>query len=375
MKLFLLIFLAIYGGMHLLVFWGFYPLLKGHSALPILTWIWMVGMIMTPVLVGFAERVGLETSARGLAWIGYSWMGVVFIAFSLFVLVGLWDLLFYFSSRLLPQLPNLSLHGAITATVVLFIVIAASFYGLYEANNLQIERVKVVSAKLPPGTPAIRIVQISDLHLGLIHREEALAPIVNQILELKPDVVAATGDIVDAQINHLEELVNLWQRINPPLGMFAVTGNHEYYAGLEQSLDFLQRSGFQVLRNRSVIAGEWLKVVGVDDPARGGLPDEDGALGESLGKFTLLLKHRPDFLETSMGKFDLQLSGHSHGGQIFPFNMLTRIKYPLLNGLYTLAENQYLYTSRGTGTWGPPMRIFSSPEITLFEVVPETLSD
>jgi uncharacterized protein len=371
MKIFLLMFLLIYGGMHVLVFWGAHPLLKGHPALPTLTWIWMALMISAPLLVRFSERAGWETFARGLAWIGYSWMGVVFIAFSLFVLIGLWELFFQLGYRLLPQLPNLSLHGAVTATVVLFIVFAAGSYGLYEANNLQIEQVRIHSSKLPPGTPPIRIAQISDLHLGLIHRDEALAPIINRLQELHPDLLVATGDIVDAQINHLDELVALWQRIDPPLGMYAVTGNHEYYAGLDQSLDFLHRSGFQVLRNSNINVGKWLKVVGVDDPARGGISNEDKALGKIPERFTVLLKHRPDFTETSMGRFDLQLSGHGHGGQIFPFNLLTAIKYPRLNGLYTLANDQYLYTSRGTGSWGPPMRIFSPPEITLFEIVPE----
>ena len=238
MKIFLLIFLLVYGGMHVLVFWGVHPLLKGHPALPALTWIWMALMISAPLLVRFSERVGLETFARGLAWIGYSWMGVTFIAFSLFVLIGLWEILFQFVSKVLPQLPNLSLHGAVTATVVLFVVIASSFYGLYEATNLQIEQIRITSSKLPAGTPPIRIAQISDLHLGLIHRDEALAPIINRLQELRPDILVATGDIVDAQINHLDELIELWHRIDPPLGMYAVTGNHEYYAGLDQSLDF-----------------------------------------------------------------------------------------------------------------------------------------
>ncbi|MCW8891967.1 MAG: metallophosphoesterase, partial [Deltaproteobacteria bacterium] len=277
MKLFLLIFLIIYGGMHVLVFWGFHPLLKGHPALPTLTWIWMAGMIASPLLVRLSERGGLEPFARGLAWVSYSWMGMVLLAFSLFALIGSWELVFCLTSRLLPQLPNLSLHGAVTATVVLFVVIAASFYGLYEASNLQIERVRIVSPKLPPGTPPIRIAQVSDLHLGLIHRDEALAPIINRLQELQPDLLAATGDIVDAQLNHLDDLIDLWQRIDPPLGKYAVTGNHEYYAGLEQALDFLQRSGFQVLRNRNMNVGEWLRVVGVDDPARGGIPNEDKA--------------------------------------------------------------------------------------------------
>ena len=105
MKIFLLLFLAIYGGMHILVFWGFYPLLKGHPALPTLTWIWMTGMIATPLLVRFSERAGLEVFARGLAWIGYSWMGLIFLAFSLFVLIGFWERsqrLWYYLSSLLP---------------------------------------------------------------------------------------------------------------------------------------------------------------------------------------------------------------------------------------------------------------------------------
>lgn len=371
MWLFLLVFLAIYTGMHGLVFWGLHPLLKGHPALPTLTWVWMALMIIAPLLVRLSERSGFEALARALAWVGYSWMGGVFIAFSLFALVGCWELVVRSARWFLPQLPNISVHGAVTAVLVLFVVSAASFYGLYEANSLTIERVRIPTTKLPPGTTPIRIAQVSDLHLGLIHRDEALAPIVNQLLELQPDLLVATGDIVDAQLNHLNGLVEIWQRLNPPLGKYAVTGNHEYYAGLNQALDFLHSSGFQVLRNRSVEVGPWLKVVGVDDQARSGQPDEAGALGERSTRVTLLLKHRPLVTPESTGKFELQLSGHTHRGQIFPFNLLTAIQFPLQNGLYDLGAGRYLYTSRGTGTWGPPMRIFSPPEVTLFEIVPE----
>jgi hypothetical protein len=185
-------------------------------------------------------------------------------------------------------------------------------------------------------------------------------------------MLVATGDIVDAQINHVNELVELWQRINPPLGKYAVTGNHEFYAGIDQALDFLQRSGFEVLRNRNIQVGTWLKMVGVDDPARGGKSQDNEALGERSALFTVLLKHRPDIEKLAQDKFDLQLSGHAHRGQIFPFNLLTALKYPRQNGLYELASAKYLYVSRGTGTWGPPMRLLSPPEITLFEIVPET---
>lgn len=371
MTLFVLIFLSIYTGMHALVFWGIHPLLKGHPALPTLTWLWMALMIVAPVLVRLSDRAGWEALARGLAWIGYSWMGGIFLAFALFAVLGVWELLIFVTGKLLPQLPNLSLHGAISAALALLIVIAASFYGLYEADNLRVEQVRIASDRLPPGTPPIRIAQVSDMHLGLIHRDEALAPIISRLRQLKPDLVVATGDIVDAQLNHLEELVALWHQLQPPLGKFAVTGNHEYYAGLDQALDFLRRSGFVMLRNQSQAVGNWLEIAGVDDPAGRGQPDEAGALNPRTDRFTLLLKHRPRFDQASQGKFDLQLSGHAHRGQIFPFNLLTGLEYPMQDGLYTLAKDQRLYTSRGTGTWGPPMRVGSPPEITLIEVVPK----
>jgi predicted MPP superfamily phosphohydrolase len=371
MIFFLLTFLFIYGSTHALVYWGLRPLLKGHPALPTLVILWMATMVLAPLLVRFAEHRGLESLARALAWVGFSWMGFVFIAFSLFLLLALWDATMRLGGLLLPSLTRLCAHGAISAILVLLIVIAASFYGLYEANSLQLETIRITTPKLLPGSAPIRIAQISDLHLGLIHRDEALAPIIIRLQTLSPDLIVATGDIVDAQINHLEGLADLWQQLNPPLGKYAITGNHEFYAGIDQAIDFLEQSGFRILRNEHIDLGATLKLVGVDDPGRGQQVDEDGALGEDSERFTLLLKHRPDVQESSLGLFDLQLSGHTHKGQIFPFTFLTSLVYPYQAGLYTLAKGSLIYTSRGTGTWGPPMRIGAPPEITLIELVPQ----
>jgi predicted MPP superfamily phosphohydrolase len=370
MILFLLTFLLVYSSIHALVFWGLRPLLKGHPALPTLVTLWMIGMVGMPLLVRLTEQRGHETLARALAWIGFSWMGFVFLAFSLFLLVAIWDGLIRLTALLLPPLARLKIHGAISAILVLLIVIAASFYGLYEADNLRQEKVRILTPKLPETATPIRIAQISDLHLGLIHRDEALAPIVARLQALDPDMIVVTGDIVDAQINHLEGLAALWQQLDPPLGKYAITGNHEFYAGLDQSLDFLDQSGFKVLRNEHVDVGAWLKLVGVDDPGRGGQVDENAALGTASPRFTVLLKHRPDIVESSLGRFDLQLSGHTHKGQIFPFSLITGLAYPRQAGFYELAKGSALYTSRGTGTWGPPMRIGAPPEISIFELVP-----
>jgi len=378
MLIFALTFLAIYSAMHALVFWGFHPLLSGHPALPTLTGLWMGAMIVAPVACRFLDHHGHPLFARALAWVGYSWMGLLFLAFSLFALLGVWELLIWSLVRFYPALHAVSLYGAVTSLLVLVTVLAAGLYGLFEASALRVERVTLESAKLPANVEKLRIVQISDLHLGLIHREEALAPIAALISELEPDLLVATGDVVDAQISHLDGLSTLWRRIDPPLGKYAVIGNHEVYAGLEQSLAFLERSGFTVLRNEGATLRDTLALVGVDDPAARSQQDETSLLKNVPGNlFTVLLKHRPVLEEDSQSLFDLQLSGHAHRGQIFPFNFLTGLEYPMQDGLYRLSGGSHLYTSRGTGTWGPPMRILSPPEITVFEIVrkPEKPTD
>ena len=367
---FVLIFLTIYGLMHALVFWGMHPLLSNHPALPTLVWCWMGLMIVAPILVRVLDRSGYVATARGLAWVGYCWMGLLFIAFCMFALMAGWHLLALLGKQLLPNLPLLTLHRPAGAALVLLATLATGLYGFFEATDLRVEKVLLSSNKLPAGRDRLRIAQVSDLHLGLLHREETLAPVLTELRRLQPDLLIATGDMVDAQMDHLAPLSELWRQVEPPLGKYAVTGNHEYYAGLDQSLLFLRNSGFTILRNEGVTIDKMVTVVGVDDPTGGSQPNEAQLLTENhQGFFTLLIKHRPRVDSEAAGLFDLQLSGHAHRGQIFPFTLLTAIEYPLQNGLYDLPDGGWLYTSRGTGSWGPPMRILSPPEITLFEIV------
>ena len=367
MLLFVFVFLAIYAGMHLLVFWGVAPLLRGHPALPSLCAVWMGFMVLMPIAVRLLDHQGLPTIARPLAWVGYTWMGFLWLAFAAFSLQGVIQLF-----RRWVNIPPLPAHGPVAASAILLLVTAVGLYGIFEAHNLQTEKVQIVTSKLAAGHAGLRIVQVSDLHLGLIHQQETLAPIVTRIHQLKPDLVVATGDIVDAELSHLDGLSALWREIDAPLGLYAVTGNHEVYAGIEQALDFLRRSGFTLLHDEARQLAPDLTLLGVDDPGRSDIP-EDAPLAESLrGKgFTVLLKHRPTPPQESSGRFDLQLSGHAHRGQIFPFNLLTAIRYPLQDGLTPLPGGNLLYASRGTGTWGPPMRVLSPPELTLFEIIPE----
>ncbi len=369
MILFILTFVAVYGLMHALVFWGMHPLLSSHTALPSLIWGWMGLMILAPLVIRLLDRSGYPTAARSLAWVSYCWMGLLFLAFCLFLLVAVAHLLALGTHRLLPNLPLLTLHRPAVSALVLLLTLAAGLYGVYEATDLRVEEIHLVSDKLPPAREKLRIAQISDLHLGLLHRGEVLAPVLTELQRLQPDLLVATGDIVDGQMDHLMPLSESLRRFEPPLGKYAVTGNHEHYAGLDHALDFLEQCGFILLRNEGVSPAGQLTLVGMDDPEGGPLPDEARILADNAqGLFTLLLKHRPVVEESSVGLFDLQLSGHAHRGQIFPFNLLTAIPYPLQNGLYELPGGGWLYTNRGTGSWGPPMRILAPPEISLFVI-------
>ena len=195
--------------------------------------------------------------------------------------------------------------------------------------------------------------------------------LLKKLEDLQPDILVSTGDMVDAQINHLDGMAPVWASFNPPMGKYAVTGNHEYYAGLDNSVEFMESAGFTMLRGRVVQVADKLNIAGIDDPARGE-PGEDFILFNGIDKdrYTVFMKHRPEVDPMAVGLFDLQLSGHTHRGQIFPFNFLTAMQYPMQDGLYRLENDSLLYTSRGTGTWGPPMRILSPPHITVFEIMP-----
>jgi hypothetical protein len=204
---------------------------------------------------------------------------------------------------------------------------------------------------------------------------ERLKHIVEEIKKAQPDILVSTGDLVDGQIDTLTEHATFLRDIQPRYGKFAITGNHEFYAGLDHALDFTRAAGFVVLREQGVDVAGVINIAGVDDPTVDafGLPQEISETkllsGLSRQRFTILLKHRPVIEKDSLGKFDLQLSGHTHNGQIFPFNFVVRRFYPLITGYFTLPNDAHLYVSRGAGTWGPPIRFLSPPEITVIDLI------
>ena len=374
MSLFLITFFLIYGSAHA------YALLKAKSALG---FGWgtvgilapaLVALTCAPLIIYFLGKHGMEGAARAVSWVGYTWMGLLFFFLWTNLAVDAVNLVLRLAGAISGKGASAYLlagKGRFFALVALCLALGA--YSFFEARDIGIERVTIRTDKLPASTPRVRVAQISDVHLGLIVRNAKAEKIAELIRSVDPDILVSTGDLVDAEINHLEGLAEIFGKIRPRLGKFAVTGNHEFYAGIDQALQFTRRAGFSVLRGETVQVGESLRIAGVDDTvgaALGAVPGRREAeilAGDPGTMFTILLKHRPRVADGSRGLFDLQLSGHTHNGQIFPFRYLVGRPYPNLSGLFPLGGS-FLYTSRGTGTWGPPMRFFSSPIVTVIDI-------
>jgi len=373
MSLFLFIYMVIYGGMNAYVLlrarWGFDLGARGT--------LWVAGlclfMVAAPILVRAFESRGHDFIARPLAYIAFAWFGLVF----LFVSAGLALEIYRLAALVFGKGTGWRFYPDAAAMfwVPLALSLTLFVYGYFEGKNIRVERVSMTSDKMNPMRRKVRIAQISDVHIGLMTGEKRIRRIVDILRDEKPDIIVSTGDLVDGTTFDSDSLSALFAGLSPRYGMFAVLGNHEYYAGLDKAIAFTEGSGFRVLRSEALeIDTLPLSIAGADFPSRmtTGQPPEvaDSSLFEGLPEdnFNLLLKHMP--YSDNKGVHDLQLSGHTHKGQIFPFGLVVRMFYPRVAGLYYLEGGSWMYVSRGTGLWGPPIRVFSPPEVTIIEIAP-----
>ncbi len=375
MILFLAVFLLIYGGMHAYLF----ARVRAAAVLPAsMTFpfiLLLLLMVFMPVIVRYAEQQGYHSFGRIAAWTGFVWMGwiLLFCAWAMaFDLFRAGVMVFGKISR--QDLSSL-IAGPRSVLLVLFVLSAATAaYGYVEARHIRTEYVQLASTKLPRGINRLRIVQISDVHVGLLNRDGHLLRIAEAVRKAEPDILVSTGDLVDGQVCVYNGYAAILSGITPRYGKFAVTGNHEFYAGLKEAKCFHEDAGFTLLRGQRVNIGDIIAIAGVDDPTArqmklGPSANENDLLsGLSPERFRLLLKHRPLVDKAAIGLFDLQLSGHVHKGQIFPFSILTWLYYPVQAGLADVGSGSTLYVSRGTGTWGPPIRVLSPPEVTVIDI-------
>ncbi len=377
MSLFIFAIFVFYGGMHV------YAFLRARSGLGfgigagVALAAFMLAMTFAPFVIRLLERYGYELSARVLSYLAYFWMAALFLFFCASICLDIAS----FISRIISLTMHRGFVTLVPANASFFISLGLSLaicvYGYFSALDIRTERLRIETPKLPPNISKLTIVQISDVHLGLIVRCQRLKKIVALVKGEKPDIFVSTGDLVDAQINQMTGMAELLSEVKAPYGNYAITGNHEFFAGLDQALAFTKKCGFTMLRGQAVSDGP-ITIAGVDDRSgvRMGLvkPVPEKELLEKLprNKFTLFLKHQPLIDPGTTGLFDLQLSGHTHKGQIYPFTLASEIVYPLNAGRYDLPGGSILYVSRGTGTWGPPIRFLAPPQITVIELVRKT---
>jgi predicted MPP superfamily phosphohydrolase len=341
----------------------------------------VVGLALLLVATVSAGRL-VPRLGRVLAWPGFIWMGMMF--FLLVALLGtdVLRLLAMLASRWLGEGNTFDGSRRVFTARMLAGAAIASVGGLTaEAvratrGHIAVKRVEIFLQRLPASLDGTRIVQMCDMHVGGLLGREFVERVVRTANALAPDVIAVVGDLVDGTVEQLRPAIVSMAELRARHGVFFVTGNHEYYSrsGARAWMDELDRMGLRVLRNQRVAIG-----VGTDTFDLAGVPDhgatrfpEDGPAediaaalaGRDPSRAVVLLAHQPITIHkaASLG-VDLQLSGHTHGGQIWPWGALVRLQQPFIRGLHRLGESQ-LYVSCGTGFWGPPMRLGAPAEIT-----------
>jgi len=360
MAVFVITVLSVWTSVHAYVLWRVWrlPAVNTPFAHRVLV-VAAVFLWMSYPLSRFLYHWRLSPVARPLEYTGTTWMGVLFLLFAALLAVDVVT-----AGGLLLRGTGSALRGwAVAGALVLSVV--ALVQGLRGPVVCDYE---VRLAGLPAERDGTVLVEISDIHLGTLIGERWMARLVDRVNAMKPDLVVVDGDLVDGNVHEVAPLLPVLKGLHAPLGVWAVTGNHEWYAGIDRSVQLLEDAGYTVLRDRWAEAGPGLVLAGVDDlTARRQFgqvdhPVEKALAGRPAGA-TVLLSHSPlkaDAAATSGA--GLMLSGHTHDGQIWPFGYLVRFAYPLLGGRYEVGGMSVI-VCRGTGTWGPRMRLWLPSEI------------
>jgi len=392
---------------------------RGSRGRRIGTWL-IVLAFLSVVLAQIAIQVFPAGISAPLAWVGFSWLGFAFY-FILFLLVGELvrlglrirgqrapsaaevqlvrpEPVAVAAAVALPTPPSGSAEPADPPTVErdhrevprrLFLsrsialgagVAAASVagYGISRAmGDPVIRRVPVQIVGLDPRLAGFTIAMFSDAHLGSIRRKSAMEQIVESVNSAEPDLIAVVGDLIDGTVAELGRDVAPIEGLRAPHGSFFVTGNHEYYSGFQEWMDYLPDHGVRVLDNQRVAIerdGGIFDLAGITDITGedyGDTPDYDRALGgRDIERPVVLLCHQPvNVAQAVEHGVDLQLSGHTHGGQVWPFHYIANLQQGAVSGLSRIEATQ-LYVTSGTGFWGPPMRVGADPEVVVIELQP-----
>jgi predicted MPP superfamily phosphohydrolase len=354
---------AIYRLIFLILFWVILFLIHGFIYLAAArvyegtiphAFLWLLGLSFSFILANILGRTFDGKLVSFFYFITASLLGVMFIMFSA---VAIYEIIGLFIPGDSTLLFSILFGGGIISSI----------YALINGRRLVVKEISIPVKNLESK---VRIVHLSDVHIGTVHQIKFLNEVVQKTNALNPDMVLMTGDLFDGSEPIHEEMLRPLDEINAPT-YFSI-GNHEEYEGLQKVRSTIQNLKMNLLDSK-IVEEKGIQIIGVND--RQSLP-KDVTLDSILQKLdinrekpSILMYHTPVEWESARkNKIDLTLSGHTHNGQIYPFNLLVRLQFKYINGLYA-KEGKYLHVSPGTGTWGPPMRLGSRNQITVIDLV------
>ena len=342
---------------------------KFRGAFAIIFWLVAYSYLLGRIL----ERIWLSLVSEFFTWLGSFWLGamVYFFLFVLFIdLIKVFGLILPLSA--IPKFNLLKENGFYIACLFASIVVLVGFF------NARFPRTHVLDVQILKKSKldTLKIVVASDIHLGTIVGSKRFYRILAKIEALQPDIILLPGDVVDEDLAPVikENLGDDLKKLKAKLGVYAITGNHEYIGGVHKAVNYLQQHGIRVLRDEAVLIEGDFYLIGRDDRSvnqfKGRKRKPLAALMQDVNtqKPIILLDHQPfDLNEAVENRVDLQISGHTHHGQLFPMNLITKRIYEKSWG-YLKKGDTHFYISSGVGTWGPPIRIGNHPEIVLLNV-------
>jgi uncharacterized protein len=375
--IFISIALAIYGLLN------YYIFIRGWQAIPRDSAVrtYYLVLFMFVALTYLSGRI-LESRLPVLVsdiliWIGSFWWGAILYFFLIVVALDLIRLINHF----LPFYPSALANNyafakqviAIVSVVIVFIVLT---FGYFNARNVRIKTLTLSIPKQAGNIKSLNIVSASDIHLGTIIGRGMLDQIVGKINSLNPDIVLLPGDIIDEDPKPVirQNLGEALRQIKAPLGVFAVTGNHEYYGGVKAACDYLDAHGITMLRDTTIKIADSFYIVGRDDREKARITGQNRkSIDELLADVDknlpiIAMDHQPFALQkVAESGIDLQISGHTHYGQLWPLGYITDLIFQLSWGYKQIGQTHF-YVSSGAGTWGPPMRLGNTPEIVNYRI-------
>ncbi|MBN2723071.1 MAG: metallophosphoesterase [Deltaproteobacteria bacterium] len=367
MVLFYLLFLPLFSAIYFSGHWIFYKIWQSQLHLIgsnryffiIALALMGSGLFITSVTARIDQ---LQALSQLSGVVSYFWLTVLLYTL---LISGVFKIILFF----IPDIP----FGAYATSIATVLGIIISISGVFRANAITVPHHAIYSSKIKKP---VRIMHISDVHFSPVIGSEMARKIQEIYKKYQPDIIISSGDLLDSGISDRKIVTEILDSIRPPMGKYACTGNHEFISGIDYSTKFHEETGFNLLRNSSVTIDNFV-IAGVDDPSALRMGDiksipSDSELfsGKPDDKFRILIKHQPFIMNEKKPAFNLQLSGHTHNGQLFPFSLFTSLIFKYDYGFYELTNEASVVVSSGTGTWGPYSRVGTAPEIIIIDLLP-----